>query len=271
MDSYLKSHRSDKENNPHTHTRIGDKERKIPGGSYAVPDSEYEAFMKIYYNHVIVKRATEHLTERQLDENGPVLVDIDLRYDTSVKTRMHETDHFVDMIDLYMRTLAKMLDIPDDARIDFFGMEKPDVNCLNDKTKDGIHLLIGLAMDRPAQRLLRSKILSPLAELWSDLPIINTWDDVLDEAVTKGCANWQMYGSRKPGHQAYRLKYYYTAKNNGGNWQYETHPVTDFNFERDFHKLSARYTDNPRYELNDDAKAELSKTPQTQGVKQRPT
>ena len=259
MESYLKSRRSEKDS-PHTHTRIGDKDNQIYGGRFAIPDSENAAFMDLYCHHVLTKCELEHLTERQLDVGGPILVDVDLRYDPSVTTRQHEPDHVVDMIDLYMRTLAKMLVIPDDAQIEFFGMEKHDVNRLADKTKDGVHLLIGLAMDRPAQRLLRSKILNPLAELWSDLPIINTWDDVLDEAVTKGCANWQMYGSRKPGHQAYKLKYHYTAKNSGGNWQYETHKVTDFNFEQDFYKLSARYTGNPRYELTDEAKAELDRT-----------
>lgn len=257
MDPYLNTRRSGKDT-PHTHTRIGDKEKNISGGRFAIPDSEYESFMQLYYQSILVSHQREHLTERQLDVDGPILVDIDLRYAPSIKTRQHESDHVVDMMDLYMRTLAKMLDFPDNAQVEFFGMEKPDVNCLLDKTKDGIHLVIGLAMDRPVQRLLRCRILKPLAELWSDLPIINTWEDVLDEAVTKGSANWQMYGSRKPGHQAYKLKYHYTAKNNDGNWKYEEHKVTDFNFKNDFRKLSARYVNHPRYELSADTKAELA-------------
>ena len=54
--------------------------------------------------------------------------------------------------------------------------------------------------------LLRSKVLSELQVLWEDLPIINSWEDVLDEGVTKGHVNWQLYGSRKPNHALFGEK-----------------------------------------------------------------
>ena len=41
-----------------------------------------------------------------------------------------------------------------------------------------------------------------LAEIWSDLQVQNTWDEVLDEGRL-GFVNWQMYGSRKPGHDIF--------------------------------------------------------------------
>jgi hypothetical protein len=37
------------------------------------------------------------------------------------------------------------------------------------------------------------------------LPLINSWEDVLDKGITEGTTNWQMYGSRKPGNEAYEL------------------------------------------------------------------
>ena len=271
MESYLKSRRSGKDT-PHTHTRIGDTSMNIYPGSYAIPDSEYESFMKLYYHRVMVNHEKEYLTERQLPEDGPILVDIDLRYDSLVKTRQHETEHVIDLMDLYMRTLSDMLILPDDAQIECFCMEKPDVNCLPDKTKDGVHMVISLAMDRPAQRLLRTRVLKPIAELWSDLPITNDWEDVIDEAVTKGCANWQMYGSRKPGHQAYKLKYHYTASRKDGSWHYDSHNILDFKFDHHLCKLSARYTGNPKYELRDEVKEELNKTkPSTSSLSSKPT
>jgi len=32
---------------------------------------------------------------------------------------------------------------------------------------------------------------------------------VIDEGIVRGTTNWQLYGSRKPGHQPYLLKYHY--------------------------------------------------------------
>ena len=38
-----------------------------------------------------------------------------------------------------------------------------------------------------------------------DLPLKNKYDDVLDIGVTGGTVNWQVYGSRKPGHESYKI------------------------------------------------------------------
>ena len=53
-------------------------------------------------------------------------------------------------------------------------------------TKDGIHMIIGIHMDRTLQMILRSRIVTKLKEIWSELPLQNTWDEVLDEGITKG-------------------------------------------------------------------------------------
>lgn len=258
MDSYLRTRRSNKDTNPHTHTRIGDKDRNITGGTYAIPDSEHDAFMSMYYQCVLAKHEKEYLTERQLAVGGPILVDLDLRYGPSITTRQHVFEHVFDLVDIYVQEIKQMMVVPEDAEFDIFVMEKPDVNILKDKTKDGIHIIFGVGMDRPIQQLLRTRILPRIADLWSDLPITNTWEDVLDEAVTKGCANWQMYGSCKPGNQTYRLKYHHTVKfQEDGTLSYEEHNVTEFNFERNFTKLSARYTNHPKYEPTEETKSQL--------------
>ena len=89
-------------------------------------------------------------------------------------------------------------------------MEKPNVNQQLDKnvTKDGIHMIIGIQMDNTQQTMLREKILKEIGDIW-ELPLTNDWNAVLDEGISRGHTNWQMYGSRKPGNQAYELKYYY--------------------------------------------------------------
>ena len=46
---FLKAHAISKgDNKISTHTRIGDKNAKIYGGNYHIPDEKYEEFMKLY-------------------------------------------------------------------------------------------------------------------------------------------------------------------------------------------------------------------------------
>ncbi|MEE9571491.1 MAG: phage/plasmid primase, P4 family, partial [Candidatus Neomarinimicrobiota bacterium] len=44
-----------------------------------------------------------------------------------------------------------------------------------------------------------------MRDILQDLPLINSYEDVLDRGISKGTTNWQLYGSRKPHNQAYQL------------------------------------------------------------------
>jgi len=83
---------------PFTHTRIGDKSLGVFGGLYNIPDNKLDEFYDKYVDHVFKNGNQEYLTEKQLEE-GPLLVDVDLRYSTSVTKRMHNKNHIVDLID----------------------------------------------------------------------------------------------------------------------------------------------------------------------------
>ena len=79
-------------------------------------------------------------------------------------------------------------------------MEKDKVNQLKKAvTKDGL-VIISLQMSHAGQMGALEILV-----IWEDLPITNTWDKVLDEGISEGKTNWQMFGSRKPGHQSYQL------------------------------------------------------------------
>lgn len=248
LDNYLRSHNAVK-GEGFTHTRIGDNSLSIYGGSYKINDSEWKGFMDIYYQHVFEKGNMEYLTEKQLVENGPVLIDIDFRYDTGITTKQHSKEHIIDAVMLYAEKIKQLLDITDGSRIEVFIMEKPDLNQLENKTKDGIHILIGVQMHKALQVILRKKVLAELKDIWDDLPVKNDWEDILDEAVTKGFANWQMYGSRKPAHQAYMIKYHFELIYNKNDVEIEEFPLNKFSTEKNMYKLSARYTDNPAFPL----------------------
>ena len=111
------------------------------------------SFRKRYYINTIVQQKPEYLTEKHLEE-GAILLDVDLRYAPEVTTKQHTTDHVIDLVGIYMDEMGKVLDIPAGSKVEVFVMEKDDVKRLPDKTKDGIHIIIGVAVHKSIQVLL---------------------------------------------------------------------------------------------------------------------
>ena len=258
-----------------THTRIPSKELGIYGGSYIVPKEDEPTFWKLYYEAVFVQRKMEYLTEKQLETGSPILLDFDFRYSYDVETRQHTKDHIVDIVaGVYLELLKEFFIFEENKTFPIYVFEKPDVNRLADKslTKDGIHIIIGIKMEHSLQMLLRKKVLEKIGEYW-DLPLLNGWDSVLDDGISKGVTNWQVFGSRKPGNMAYDLTYYYIINydpTDGELTMDQKDVKKDFDISKDLHKLSARYTDHQSFELNPNIKDEYEKI-KAQPKPKRPT
>jgi P4 family phage/plasmid primase-like protien len=249
------------ESSPFTHTRIGDKNLNIYAGSYIIPQEDKETFYKLYYESVFEKKRKEYLTEKQ-NKNGPMVVDFDFRYNYDVNSRQHSREHIQDMICEYSDLLKEYLIIKPDIPFDIFIFEKPNVNRLADGslTKDGIHMLIGLQVETALQILIREKMIEKLGEIW-DLPLINTWEAVLDEGISKGTTNWQLFGSRKPDNEAYELTQHYVMTMDASDKQFtmDEKEVSEFNLKRDICKLSVQYDKNPKFDNNPKRDDEIAK------------
>jgi P4 family phage/plasmid primase-like protien len=245
-----------------THTRIASTELNIYGGSYNVDKEELPIFRRLYYEHVFVKNRKEYLTERQLGTNGPLLIDFDFRYDYAVTKRIHTKEHIEDIVQLYLEELKGFFVFEENKPFPIFIMEKPNVNRVADKqfTKDGLHMIIGIQMDSVMQTMLREKILEQIGDIW-ELPLKNSWDEVLDEGISKGSTNWQMYGSQKPGNEAYKLTYYLTAEldTNDNNWMTTAKSINDLDLHDDLQLLSAQYDKHIQFEINPNIKEEYTK------------
>ena len=245
-----------------THTRIGNQELNIYGGAYSIDKEELPIFRRFYYEHVFVKNRKEYLTERQLDGKGPILVDFDFRYDFSVTKRLHTQEHIQDIVQLYLEVLKEFFIFEENKPFPIFIMEKPNVNRVAEKeiTKDGIHMIIGIQMDNTLQTMLRDKILEQIGDIW-ELPLTIGWEQVLDEGISKGIINWQMYGSQKPGNEAYKLTYYLTAELdiNDNNWMTTAKSPKDIDLSKDLHLLSAQYDNYIKFDINDKIKEEYNK------------
>jgi P4 family phage/plasmid primase-like protien len=259
---------------PFTHTRIADPNSNIYGGAYIIPNEELPLFYSLYYDNVFVKKNKEYLTEKQL-ENGPLAVDFDFRYSYDVDTRQHTKEHIQDMILLYLEEIKGYFVFEENKPFDIFIFEKPNVNRLADKslTKDGIHMIIGLQVDNIIQTMIRDKIIEKLPETW-DLPLLNTWDSVLDEGISKGTTNWQLYGSRKPGNEAYELTQHFiiTYDNSDGEFMMDEMKATDFDFKNNFIKLSVQNEQSPSFKINPKILDEYKKRTEKKNTKiKKPT
>ena len=253
----------------HTHTRIGDKISKISGGSYNIEDEKI--FLDKYFQHVFINGNKEYLTEKQRIEDAPLVVDIDMRYSCDITERQHTKEHIIDLVDMYARNLSKICDIQHDHKLEVFVMEKPTVNILEDKTKDGIHIIFGISMHKAVQVLLREKILPELKEIWEDLPLVNDVDDLLDEGVTRGIVNWQLYGSRKPNHSAYLIKYNFELSWNNDKdiWEMAEINIDHFSTKKNLHKLSVHCTTFPVVAVKDSFVSDIDKIKESLNKKKK--
>ena len=247
-------------NSEFTNTRIGNPSKNIYGGKYLIKEDDYETFLNNYYNHVFENHNKEYLTEKQLIENGPILLDIDLRYNYDIDTRQHTKEHIIDFLMEYMSQYSKIVESIDNTDIEVYVMEKNNVNRINESnkklTKDGIHIIIGLSLDKKYQIYIRNEIIPEIKKIWSDLPLTNTFEDVLDKGIVEGSVNWQMYGSRKPNNKAYLLKYHFTFTNDS-EWNFKENDIEKFKLKKNFYKLSARYNKHPSFNINKNIQEQL--------------
>ena len=265
LSDFMTKHKTDKTSGSQktiTHTRIASQELNVYGGAYSIEKEDLEVFRRLYYEHTFVKNRKEYLTEKQLDSNGPILVDFDFRYDYSVTKRLHTQEHVQDIVQLYLETLKEILVFEENKSFPIFVMEKPNVNRVTEKqiTKDGIHMIIGIQMDNTLQTILREKILEQIGDVW-ELPLKNDWTEVLDEGISKGVTNWQLYGSQKPGNDAYKVTYYLTAELDviDNNWMTTGKKPKDLDLLKDLHLLSAQYDGHIKFDINPKIQDEYNK------------
>ena len=269
MESFLKRFIT-KPGEEHNYTKIPNPKFNVTGGSYSIPLNELPEFYALYKNHVFVENKQAYLTEKQL-ENGPLVIDIDFRYSVDVDERQHTLDHIIKFILLTLDSINK-IKINNGKELSCYVFERDNVNCQEKITKDGIHLLIDIQMDVISKIILRKLVLKEIGDIWSDIKITNSWDEVIDEGVMKMHSNWQMFGSRKPGHEDYKLKYIFSC-NYDTEWKLAETKVTKEWILQNFEKLLARNTNLVVMPMNDNIEQEYGeikshrKTPNKNQVK----
>ena len=244
-----------------------DPSNRIYGGVFCVPELDYAGLLNRYCKEILEPRNVEFLTEAQLINNGPILVDFDFRFPYETAERQYTKDHLTVMIEAYIEELSRIFDFDESSAYKIYVLEKKKINRVADKnvTKDGIHLVIGISAERDMQILLRSRMVNKLQEVCSDLPITNSWDSVLDKGISEGSTHWQMYGSTKPGCEPYHLTHIYTVGYDPTDRQptYDSRSVEDPDWAPNWaaliHELSARCRTHPTFSYRGEIIRELQK------------
>jgi phage/plasmid-associated DNA primase len=255
LPDFLKAHKTAKKGEI-THTRIGDKELKIYGGSYSITDKDESEFYRKYFESVFVEGNEEYITEKQTIE-GQMVVDLDFRYNKDlIKTRQHNKEDINDIVSCYLNLFQEFYDF-DERPFPVYIFEKPNINVVPDLyAKDGIHIIFGLNIPFEIQLLIRRRVINEIPEILN-LPLINNWESVFDEGISKGTTNWTLYGSRKPDNEAYELTHYYNAELDitDNTFKLTEIKVTDFDLnENSIKLLSCRYKNIPKYSLKENFK-----------------
>jgi P4 family phage/plasmid primase-like protien len=237
MKEFLTLHNSKDAQLPVTHTRIGNRELKVYGAAYHIPDEDMAEFYQLYHKEVFVRGNLEYMTEIQRDE-GPLGVDIDLRYNKA--ERCYTKANLVDLIEVITDLLEEMFVTIEP--FDIYLFEKPDIN-VGDVIKDGVHFIFALNLDKTAKKLLYARLLARMGTVLASLKehLTNDWESVLDNGVFTGQTGWQLYGSRKPGFQAYKLTKVYRWRQN----ELDEMDMSTFDVKARLPNMSIRCTANP--------------------------
>lgn len=255
FEKYLKSF-STKDKVNITHTRIGNVKEGIFPGKYYIPEDKIDEFYQMYYDHVFVQGNQEYLTETQIKSDthsGPILVDLDFRFDSSIKTRQYDGDTIFDILEIYMRHLQNIYTFHQGNSIKVYVFQKDHVNCCDNVTKDGIHLIICLNASHATQQLLRKLVIRDIGDVLEGLPLKNSYEEVFDDGISKGCTNWQLYGSQKSSaFEQYKCTQVliYTFDNNASTIETEIDELDETKNHLFLHEISARNINNPKFELN---------------------
>lgn len=187
LHAFLNAHKSD---GVTTHTSMN-------GGSYFIGEDDLNQFYDLYAK-ALRRRDKQFLTEVSTPV-GPCRVDFDFIYEKDVKQHLHTRDQVKSFVKAYVSEIAKYVAIPNEVDIYIMEKEDPTYNKKKDKMKSGIHVLIPeIKTRKQVEQRVRRTLLNQMETFFPNLPLIDSWDKVYDEAVVNRSCPWTLYGSQKP-------------------------------------------------------------------------
>ena len=196
----------------YTHTSLYE-----PKKAYFIKSNELDTFYQLYENEILNGKEL-HITEKR-EEIGPIVIDLDLKYELETHERKHKKTHLKKIIELYVNEILKLFEIEsnNDKRLVSFVFERDQIYkpSKGGIKKDGIHILFPfINAYSVAIHQIRDNILKKIGDVISDLGLKNAIPDVVDRSVILTNTAWLLYGSNKqePRGNPYKLKYIFNGK-----------------------------------------------------------
>jgi P4 family phage/plasmid primase-like protien len=205
---FLQKHRIDKSGNVVTHTMMPLGPDGLFPGSFNIPDSSKEEFFSHYKREVLAGRSVA-VVERHLSF-GPVLCDIDLRYEQALPKgkRIYNLTFVTEVIASFWASIEQFICIDSTPRAnECYVTEKPEPVFDEKKQvwKDGLHIVFPHLITYPnIQYVIRQEVISRMEVSVATMGLSNDIQDVFDEQVIYK-NGWMMYGSHKEGKKPYML------------------------------------------------------------------
>ena len=172
-----------------THTALN-------GGKFFIPDDKLDQFYSLY-TESILDQEKQYLTEK-CTEIGPLRVDFDFIYDTSVVKHQHTRDQVLKFCKVYMDEVCKYVITPEPVDIYIMEKRKPTFDLKKNRMKSGIHIVVpNVSTHKFIEQRVRRNLLKTMDEYFTGLPTSEPWDKIYDEAVVNRSVPWTIYGSRK--------------------------------------------------------------------------
>jgi P4 family phage/plasmid primase-like protien len=179
-------------------------------GSYAVDDDNYDEFLDLFHTHVFGARPmTSTLLERHRDV-GPLLVDLDFRYEGGGKLKRrfkhHDIKRFIAEYASAMIYFSRVEDLTED--LEFYVTLKPLPETADGKHKDGVHIQCPNVFTVPKyQYAVRGFMLQhdSIKRLFDASGNNHPQEETYDVAVIYR-NNWFLYGSCKPNKAQYSVE-----------------------------------------------------------------
>jgi P4 family phage/plasmid primase-like protien len=179
-------------------------------GKYHVSEDDYDTFLGILYNHIFSgSTKASSLLERHR-EVGPLLVDLDFRYESGGPlVRRFTQDHVKNFIAHYVAAMfyfAKMEECGLDELV-FYHLEKPSPETDDKQHKDGIHIQCHSLTTSPKFQFgIRGYMIEQnmIEKIFGSTGLSNPAEDCYDVSVIYR-NNWFLYGACKPNKAQYKI------------------------------------------------------------------
>ena len=190
----------------------------IRSGSWDIPLGRLGEFHDLYHEYTIVNGIIDkfaYMTEVPMNMSC-IKVDIDMRWIDEELSRRYDLDTITNVLQIYYDVLRDIINFVKDEEYHVFVFEKMNPSEQRKKeneNKDGLHIMWPFLNVNPyVEELVRERVMSRITESGTldSLGLTNKLSDIIDKSVCGANQCWQMYGSRKPDCEAYKLTHIFT-------------------------------------------------------------